>query len=107
VTEKRWRGFEDLQRQRNQSDQSGEDHINAQARPDQAPNESDIKKGAIIAGDGLMNLGHRYIDHGHNENENSQETRQWTDRGLLVSFVEGIQPTEFPGKQHDEAAQTR
>src|SRR5437868_6461460 len=37
VTEKCRRRFENLQRQRNQNDQSGEDHISAQPRPNQSP----------------------------------------------------------------------
>src|SRR5207247_1633915 len=63
VTEQRWRGFHDLHQQRNQRDESGEDHVTPSASLNQPPNKPNIEQGAKITGNGLMALRHRYIGH--------------------------------------------
>src|SRR5947199_382704 len=82
-------------------DQSGENHIGAQTRPNQSPDKPNVKEGAEIACYRLMDLSHRHIKPRRDENGNPDKARQGTDRRLLVTFVKGIEPAEFPGKQHN------
>ena len=91
-------------RQRCQRDNRSQPQVRKRPRLDQPPHEAEIEERAQVAGDGLMHLSHGQVEHGRDEEHDTDPTGDRADKRLFIALVERIQPAEFPGKQHQQAA---